>query len=291
MTDTLFRWHPGDSATTNTRSPLYRQLMREWEALNGLPTTATTVHRWAQLEPDLTDLGSPVEILDAIDGGDPDIKDRLLLALIRLHQAGHHLAGRTVLQAMLPKLAKMARSTAGPRREDYRHDTLSEFWLVLTGYPTTRRTTRVAANLALDTLHRLTVDARRDDHRHQQAADLGERPLAGDALGGGDQLQRIHVDRHHDDDFTEDTHLTDVLLWAVAHQVITAEQAQLLVTCYLPANPDTAYGFTTAARQLGLSETAIRKRCSRISRTLATAVLAHYTDPTGADTARSTAAA
>ena len=89
----------------------------------------------------------------------------MLLALIRLTQAGHQLAGRVVLQLMLPKLGRMTNRTSGTTSEnawseDRRHIAVAEFWDVVATYPVGRRTRRVAANLALETLHRLTAATR-----------------------------------------------------------------------------------------------------------------------------------
>jgi hypothetical protein len=105
----------------------------------------------------------PGQIVDAIDAAGHDRTNELLLALIRLFQNGHQLAGRVVLQALLPKLAKtathaggMCTSSSDTWAEDRRHITIAEFWDVMADYPVHRRTSSVASNLSLDTLHRIT---------------------------------------------------------------------------------------------------------------------------------------
>ena len=162
MSAQIFRQH--HRAPEGVRSPVYRQMTTEWADLHQLAATLTIVRRWGRVEPALAEFASPGEIVDAIDTGDPETKDELLIALVRLFQNGQQLAGRTVLQALLPKLARMAGHTSfalstasdDTWAEDRRCITIAEFWDVLTTYPTQRRPRRVAANLAFDTLHRVS---------------------------------------------------------------------------------------------------------------------------------------
>ncbi|MTG89425.1 hypothetical protein GJV82_10780 [Cellulosimicrobium sp. BIT-GX5] len=142
------------------------------------------MRRWARDEHALTGLTRPGDIVDAIDAGNYTRTNELLLALIRLFQNGQQLAGRTVLQAMLPKLTRMANAARDDKvspigaghdsHEDGRHIVIAEFWDVMAHYPVERRATRVAANLALDTLHRSTAQKDRGK--------LQEIPIAPDDL-------------------------------------------------------------------------------------------------------------
>ena len=157
----MFRQH--DVAPADVVSPLYRQLTQEWAELHATPSTPATVRKWGRGEKALAGFTLPGEIVDAIDAAGHDRTNELLLALIRLFQRGHQLAGRVVLQALLPKLAKtathaggMCTSSSDTWAEDRRHITLAEFWDVMADYPVDRRTSSVASNLALDTLHRVT---------------------------------------------------------------------------------------------------------------------------------------
>lgn len=74
--------------------------------------------------------------------------DEVLLALLRLHRDGDVLAGRMVLQAMLPKAVRISLRD----REASLADVLAVLWECICVYPIERRPRRVAANLALDTL-------------------------------------------------------------------------------------------------------------------------------------------
>lgn len=106
-----FRHH--DHVPPQIASPYYARLVQEWIDLNAQPGTANTVHSWARAEPVLAGCARPGDVVDAIDAAPADGKDAILLALIRLTQGGEQLAGRIVLQAMLPKLGRLTNRT-GP---------------------------------------------------------------------------------------------------------------------------------------------------------------------------------
>lgn len=263
MTPT-FRHH--DQTPPYVASPLYRQLLREWVDLNTLTASAVTVHQWARLEPTLTGYTRPADIVDAIDAADPARTDEMLLALLRLHQRGHQLAGRVLLQTMLPKLIQIARrasptSSDDAWTEDRHHIAIAEFWDVMTGYPVDRRPTRVASNLALDTLHRLV-----GGRRHQHAIPIAPNQMR--VLNGG----RAHAATSDAvvGTISVDADLIQVLTWAVAHAVVTADEATLLAEAYLTDGPRS--GFAATAARLGLSQAAVRQRCSRASRRITAAV-------------------
>lgn len=273
--DRMFRQH--DIAPADVVSPLYRQLTQEWAGLHTMPSTGATVRRWGRKERALAGFGWPGEIVDAIDAAGHDRTNELLLALIRLFQRGHQLAGRVVLQALLPKLAKTAGHAGGmctsgsdTWAEDRRHITLAEFWDVLADYPVERRTSAVASNLALDTLHRVTgarkpaPDLPVDPHdfRDQEVRGGSRRAwLAGLATTDPDPAAAL----------TPDSDLLEVIAWGMGNATISRDEAQLLVTAYLPACTR-GFGFANAAEELGLSQAAVRQRCSRSSRKLTEAV-------------------
>jgi len=273
----MFRQH--DVAPADVVSPLYRQLTQEWAELHSTPSTPATVRRWGRSEKALAGFTLPGEIVDAIDAAGHDRTNELLLALIRLFQRGHQLAGRVVLQALLPKLAKtathaggMCTSSSDTWAEDRRHITLAEFWDVMADYPVDRRTSSVASNLALDTLHRVTgarkppVDLPVDPHdfRDDETRDGARRTwLAGLSTTDPDPVEEI----------TPDSDLLEVIAWGMRNDTISQDEAQLLVASYLPERTS-GFGFADVADQLGLSHAAVRQRCSRASRKLTEAVRA-----------------
>lgn len=78
----------------------------------------------------------------------PADPDAVLLALLAAQEAGDRLAGRVVVQAMVPKLVRMAVRDETATFDDY----LAALWVRVATYPVTRRPRSVAANLALDAL-------------------------------------------------------------------------------------------------------------------------------------------
>jgi hypothetical protein len=251
-------------------SPLYRQLIQEWVHLNALPSSSVAAARWGRLEPALEGHARPADLVDAVDQATRGQQDAMLLALIRLTQAGHQLAGRVVLQLMLPKLGRITNRTGATTSdnawsEDRRHIAVAEFWEVINIYPVSRRTRRVAANLALETLHRLT------------AATRGPRP---DLPVDEQDLHRALPSTPAGDDgavcgLTADADLIQVIRWAVSTDVITDADGRLLQLVYLPAGGD---GRVDAANHYGLTADAVRQRCSRARRRLVTAVRAELTN-------------
>ncbi|GAA1435918.1 hypothetical protein GCM10009616_34360 [Microlunatus lacustris] len=256
-------------------SPLYRQLIQEWVHVNTLTSSTVAAARWGRLEPVLAGHARPADLVDAVDSATCEEQDSMLLALMRLTQAGHQLAGRVVLQLMLPKLGRMTNRTSGTTSdnawsEDRRHIAVAEFWDVVATYPVSRRTRKVAANLALETLRRLT------------AATRGPRPdLPVDEQDLHRALPSTAADQHsHTNELTTEADLVQVISWAVNTGVLTADDGRLLHLVYLSG---TNGGRDDAATQYGLTAAAVRQRCSRARRRLVVAVRDELTndgDPT-----------
>lgn len=130
--------HDGLSATLSA-------LDAEWASLSRRPVPEA----WRCAAPEL---GSALEV-----GGVRSVvkqhADAVLLALLRLHRAKDPWAGRVVVQLMLPKLVLMAVRHARATLDDH----LAALWECLCTYPVGRRPTKVAANLALDTLKAIST--------------------------------------------------------------------------------------------------------------------------------------
>jgi hypothetical protein len=191
---------------------------------------------------------------------------------------GHQLAGRVVLQALLPKLAKtathaggMCTSSSDTWAEDRRHITIAEFWDVMADYP-------VAPP---DQLGRLQPRAGHPSSHHR-----GQKATHGPA-GRSSRLPRRRdprrcstgtwlaglstTDSDPVEEITQDSDLLEVIAWGLRNATISQDEAQLLVASYLPERT-TGFGFATVAEQLGLTQAAVRQRCSRASRKLTEAV-------------------
>lgn len=265
----LFRAH--ETMPAGIDSALFRGLIGEWVSLHQLPSTATTLRGWGRLEPVLAGHERPGGLVDAIDAAPPAQEDALLLALLRLTQDGHQLAGRIIVHAMLPKIAHMATRTATTGTseawaEDRRHRAVAELWAVIATYPLQRRPHKVAGNLALNTLHRLT--ARRPSAGREIPTDPMRLPTVGIA----------DADRAGGAGLSADADLAQLLTWATRHGIITDQDARLLTLVYTPDDADPGPRSDAAARRLGLTPAAVRQRCARTRRRLADAVRAELRD-------------
>lgn len=119
-------------------------LNREWAVL--VEQHRGMVPRWGP-DADLDDLETVLEAARRAD-------DAVLFALLAAAHAGSPLAARTVLQAMLGRLVRMAGRDRTATADDY----VGALWCVLARYPLSRRPVRIAANLGLDTLKAVQRD-------------------------------------------------------------------------------------------------------------------------------------
>lgn len=250
-----FRYHqqmPG-----KVTSPLFRQLISEWITLNSTTSASSTVARWSKSEPLLEGFQHPHEIVDAIDSAQPEQQDAYFLSLLRLTQQGQALAGRILLQLMLPKLGRIslrmaARDADTLWDEDRKQLVVAEFWDIISTYAVDRRPNAVPVKLALDTLHRCTMKQpwRRQEIPSDDAASFIDRPA-----------------REHDHDSDEPIRLADVVSWGVKQSVISQDDADLMVSIYVDEEKP-----QQAADRLKVSAAVIRKRCSRARQRLTAAL-------------------
>lgn len=255
-----------DDARGRYSTAIERRLAEEWVRLNRDPAAVLVVQRWARRRPVLRGAVRPADLVDAIDAGTPQVKDELLGALLGLFLDGQTLAGRVVLQAMLPKLASFAfRDVArsGASLDERFQLALGEFWQAAGEYPLARRGSRVAANLAMETLHRLLAAGR--------PADLPVDPLTmvegGRALVEGAAMPpeaAVVVA-----DLDPDCSLAELLHWAVERNVISPDDARLLIEVYAPPSRrsgtyrDVARTYRELAERTGTSVAALRQRVHR----------------------------
>ena len=115
---------------------------------------------WAAFLPNLA--LPPVTLLDdlLLLVREPD--DDVTAGLIHLAQDGDQLAGRIVLQAMLPRLWSLCRRDPYHDMTDY----VGAAWLRLMSFPIGRRPQAVVVNLSLDCLRSLSREAAH--HRREQ---------------------------------------------------------------------------------------------------------------------------
>jgi hypothetical protein len=271
-------FRPRDAADVESvpgQTGLFGRLNREWAGLVSLPSVSSTLRRWSRTEPELLGITSLSGLLDRVDASRGTAEDELLLALIRLTHSGQQLAGRVVLQAMLPKLVRLTAgfrgAGAGVSAEEQRHAAVAVFWEVLHAYPVERRRSSVAGNLALDTLHELT--------RHQRMPP-DEIPIGPDELDHRLSAGARHQAWDHAHERAVRAELLEVIAWGQRVAAITPDEAALLLRVYLPGTLSCRRA--DVAAELGLSEPALRQRCSRAGRRLAEAVRATAGDTSAA---------
>ncbi|MBB5786196.1 hypothetical protein [Jiangella mangrovi] len=262
-------------ARRQTGTGVAGRLNDEWDRLCADGSgSAAAVARWAAGHPALAGCRDLSDVEAAVTAGAASragagraAADAVLLALLRLAHDGDALAGRTVLQLMLGKAIRIAGGHTGrDSRESLEQAAVAALWTVIATYPTERRPTKVAANIAMDTLGAVSRELA---HRRAEtptepdtlAAALGCDP--GDADGG-------------------DVGLAELLAWAADAGAITAAEAGLLLDIYAPA-PGVAGG-AAAAERAGISWAAARQRASRAVRRIALAVRADTVDDTRGDT-------
>lgn len=257
----LFRNSVDEHLIRASRYPLaVQQLLLEWRQIAHSPATAATLNGWAQTSPALAGHFDLAALVDHVDQADEAETDEILGALVRLDQQGQDLAGRVVLQLMLPALTKLSH-----------HCTLDvatpeDRWqlLLLTFLATVRHTTaqkRFAGRLVLETLRAMTRPLR-------DSQDLwvrGDREKPGTLL---EDLEQSDAQAHAfaDQEIDETSGLDELLVWAVQESVLNIGEAQLMATSYLQDRK----------LEAGLSE-ADRRRRSRVRRKLIDAVRAHVT--------------
>lgn len=152
-------------------NPTLTELDREWRDLCRATTSHTALKQWASTEAALAGLLT----LDAVlveRKDDADAAPAILAALARL-AVDDRLAARTLLQAMLPGLVKLA-ATCWADDPDALEELVSLAWVRIRTYPVSRLGP-VAANVFMD------VRKRYREHRAIDAPDgTGpELPLAG----------------------------------------------------------------------------------------------------------------
>ncbi len=129
-------------------------LESDWQRELHGPLLRGLFRAWQDTEPALSQFKDPATLLRFLRGpGRHADKDAVLCALLSLAQ-GEPIAGRVVLEAMLPGLKKLAgRILIDAReREELWSALMACAWERIRTYPVERRPRKVAANLLLDCL-------------------------------------------------------------------------------------------------------------------------------------------
>lgn len=226
------------------------ELNREWEVALDSAANDAVVAEWGCRKLSHT-RAAGVRMLRELEGVCHSVqgedKDAVLLALLGLHQAGVHLAGRLLLQLFLGKIVVLAtpRGSQGVSVHEHEANALAAFWTVISTYPCDRRRRRVGANLAMDTLNGVYGRAVTKE-RPQAVFQLSEQSLNARTVKPRQDPTAAVLLLIHD---------------GVAAQAISLDEAQLLTATYAPA----AAPVTSAqlAEQFNLSAPTLRQRRSR----------------------------
>ena len=250
----------GRRGSSPRRSPrqtgVLGQLNLEWStALGSRPVPAA----WTRCAV-LAGFGTGQDVLDAISRADAsqDV-DAILHALLTFHGAGDQMAGRTVLQTMLGKVARTAQTARNRGLADECEAALAAMWTAIHTYPL-RRTRSVAGNLALDALRQ-----------------LGERTPSETAvpqvwLTEAEEAQHSVVGPAAPTEDGFDTVLVQTLIWATDHQVLTPAEIQLIAQAHLQTSGGFVARMTDLAEEMGLTFRCLQQRHHRAVTRLAGAV-------------------
>lgn len=273
-----FRQH--DVVTVPWASPLLRQLCEEWVELNHSPAASAAAQGWCSRS-GLN--GQTVgAIIDGIDRAPAPAKDSAIQALRGMHLAGDRIAGRVLLQAMLPGLVGLARRGRAPRSEtsfdDQVQRAVTEFWGVIS-LERDLAVDGIAGRLLLDTLNRFSS--------HRRSADAWEEhtSFSWNAWEGADEIVAGGIGRQLVTREAAETEqllaaaageldpsgdLNQLLAWARVEGAIDDHEVDLLVEVYLCGDRD----LKQTALRLGVPHATLRKRVSRTRQALAQAVRA-----------------
>jgi hypothetical protein len=193
------------------------QLEQEWPLLQQR-ALAQVLPRWRELQVPLRRFGSAPELLRFLHAQPPAQTDAPLLALLTLARADR-LAGRVVLQAILPALKAQAKRIRDQRgwRDEVWELLFFYAWEAICSYPLDHRQARVAANLVLQVLHDTTRALYRPLSEHVL-------PVA------NERLERLARDAELEPaDARPLSSPEEPLLRAVAAGAIAARDAQLIL--------------------------------------------------------------
>jgi len=226
------------------------QLDREWSAI-ATGGVADSLARWRGQESSLRRFASPPQLLGFLKLATDLESDAPLLALLSLAPS-EPLAGRLLLQAILPALKAQSARISHPRvtLEELWELLLFHAWQAICCYPVAKRRRRVAANLVLQVLHDTTRELCRDDPPPAGGASLGEGRSPRPAAGAGAPLGAGEAEL--------------LVLAAAAAGAIAARDAELILRSRLEGIP-----IGSLAEGLGVKGGALYKRRQRAERRLA----------------------
>ncbi|HTB50847.1 MAG TPA: hypothetical protein VK701_07705 [Solirubrobacteraceae bacterium] len=222
-------------------------LERDWQRELHGPLLSSRFRAWRDAEPALSRFEDAAALLRFLRGPGPNAdKDAALCALLALAR-GEPIAGRVVMEAIMPGLKNLARRTLvdAREREELWSALLACAWERICSYPVERRPCKVAANLLLDCL-RGTLAALTSTRRPSQLASLA-------VLGELESPTSCEVDGDVD----------ALLAEAMTAGALTHDEAELILTTRIDGA-----SLGDLARSLGLSFDTLKHRRQRAERRL-----------------------
>lgn len=248
------------------------RLNAEWTHTQTSPQAEAQVRRWSDEWSALAGCESLDDVLTACYRFD-ESSDAPLLTLLRIVHGdddGRDLAARLVLHSLLGRavrefLPRLSRAFDEPG--DATSALLAALVEAIATYPLEADQTRVKRGLLMRTGTAFRREARSFDRmdRRTQAV-RGRREIPCDPVTLGQVLDG--VDEAPTDPLVE---ATEALAAAVRRQAISLDDARLLARRHLAGQP---VPFAELAAELGVSEAAVRQRCSRIVRRVVAATAA-----------------
>jgi DNA-directed RNA polymerase specialized sigma24 family protein len=194
---------------------LFHLLDDEWRHLAGSPPMARAWRRWVRAQPALTVAGDAAGLAVQNRSARGREADPVLLALAIL-AAEDELAGRVLLQLLLPGTASLASRVRWRYGVDAPAAAVAAVWERIRTYPVERRPHSVAANILLDARKRLLTAP--------DGADDRGRTVARDTLDTAASDEPVRP---------VDLEAKAVLDFAAAKGVISESERTLLAACTL----------------------------------------------------------
>jgi hypothetical protein len=251
--------HDG-SAVSSLPASLLDRLNAEWAEMCASPSVSMRVRSWGGTCATLADCRTLSEVVDLARAAAR--QDEVLGALLRLGQAGDSLALRVVFQLFLG-----AAVNSGVTRtrvsiltyDEAAQDAVVALWGAVATYPLKRRPAKIAANLKMEIVRRLARSAADREARDVEVPADPSRARVFDQPLADDEATTPYED------------VLEIIAWGVDTGTLSLRDAQLLLDVYCPA-PGESGGPASASALWGISQWAVRQRCSRAVRGLSMAV-------------------
>lgn len=244
---------------TMTSATYTASLTQEWDEVHA-PTPLP--HEWRLIAADMHDLETVDELLVEMGPrGRFANDDAVYLAMITRAQAGEDLAGRLLLQRLWPRCVQLLGTCSGRGLDDQAADVHAAAWEAIMTYPLSR-SQKVRINLSMQVLHHLPQESNhgaiaRGHDLHDLMADSDAPSWNVGASEGG---------------FSAAAEVSELLLWAMDHEVVTRQECAMVYRATLDAETSTSAALEEIAHEVGVTGRCMRGRYARVVDRIAAAV-------------------